>query len=147
MSHIEQGNYGTKHSGDAKADDSIRTAIEKRLDDSHFSCGAAESISKELSVSMEAVGEVADLMEVKIDKCQLGLFGYTRTKGTKRIMEPMENVDEALSTAIKGALQDGRLSCASAWEIAKELKVSRMDVCSAADAMEIKSSVCQLGTF
>ena len=68
-------------------------------------------------------------------------------EGVKRIMKPMENVGDALRDAITGALVSGKLTCQAAWEIAADLKVSRMDVCSAADALNIKTTSCQLGAF
>jgi hypothetical protein len=48
---------------------------------------------------------------------------------------------------IKTSLLDGKLPCATAFKIAKELKVSPREVGQAANAMSIKICNCQLGCF
>ena len=45
------------------------------------------------------------------------------------------------------SLVDGRLPCAGAFKIAKELKVSLREVGETADKLGIKISGCQLGCF
>jgi len=56
-------------------------------------------------------------------------------------------VEDELETKIKSSLVDGRLSCAVAFGIAKELKVSPRDVGDAADRLSVKICGCQLGCF
>ncbi len=56
-------------------------------------------------------------------------------------------VDSALEGAIRAALQEGRLPCRSAWEIAERLRVPKMDVSSACEALGLKVRPCQLGAF
>jgi len=52
-----------------------------------------------------------------------------------------------LETKIKSSLVNGRLPCAIAFRIAKELKVSPREVGEAANRMSVKISSCQLGCF
>lgn len=120
MSHIEQGNYRGKHDSDATVKDQITKAVEAKARDTRLSCAAASHISDDLGVPMEQVGQAADLLEVKVDKCQLGLFGYTQSKGKKRIMEPAKDVSPELEVAIRARLQSGKLPCTAQWEIAKD---------------------------
>jgi len=56
-------------------------------------------------------------------------------------------VEDELETKIKSALVDGRLPCAIAFRIAKEMKVSPRDVGKAADRLSVKLCACQLGCF
>jgi len=44
-------------------------------------------------------------------------------------------------------MNDEKLSCAAAWEIAGSLNISRTKVASACEAMGIKIKPCQLGAF
>ncbi len=145
--HINQGDYHGKHPSGTELDEQIAKAIKARAEDTRLSCRAGFHIAEDLGVTMEAVGRNADLLEIKVKKCQLGLFGYSKTKGKSRIMEPADTVAPELQEAIRSALEGGKLPCASAWEIASKHGISKMTVCAAADALKIKSSHCQLGAF
>jgi len=52
-----------------------------------------------------------------------------------------------LQKNIKSSLVNGKLPCAAAFKIAKELKVTPRDVGETANELEIKISACQLGCF
>ncbi|HET6477967.1 MAG TPA: hypothetical protein VFF92_02685 [Dehalococcoidales bacterium] len=56
-------------------------------------------------------------------------------------------MEDELETKIKSTLVDGRLPCAIAFRIAKELKVSPREVGDAANRLSVKISNCQLGCF
>ena len=56
-------------------------------------------------------------------------------------------MEDKLEEKIKSSLVDGRLTCAVAFKIAKELKVSPRDVGDAANRLSVKLSGCQLGCF
>ena len=56
-------------------------------------------------------------------------------------------METELEKKIKSSLVDGRLLCAVAFKIAKELKVSPSDVGEAANRLSVKISSCQLGCF
>jgi len=56
-------------------------------------------------------------------------------------------VEDKLEMKIKSSLVNGRLPCAVAFRIAKELKVSPRDVGNAANRLSVKISGCQLGCF
>ena len=55
--------------------------------------------------------------------------------------------DAELEARIKLSLIDGKLPCPVAFKIAKELKVSPMDVGRTANRLSIKIASCQLGCF
>lgn len=52
-----------------------------------------------------------------------------------------------LGEKMKASLVNGKLPCAVAFQIAKELKVSPRRVGETANKLEIKISQCQLGCF
>jgi len=56
-------------------------------------------------------------------------------------------VEDELETKIKSSLVDGRLPCAIAFRIAKELKVSPRGVGEVANRLSVKICNCQLGCF
>jgi hypothetical protein len=90
------------------------------------------------------VGKSADLLNLRLNKCQLGLFGY---QPNKKIVNPREEADRELKDAISGSLTEGKLTCKAAWDIASRLGVPKMTVSSACEAAGIKIAACQLGAF
>lgn len=129
-------------------DDRLSTAIRAALVDGQLPCEAAFRIAGELHVKPAQVGRAADVLGVRISRCQLGLFGYgPKAEGRHRIVQPLPEVPPALSEAIQARLREARLPCAVAWSIAKRLGMTRLEVSGAAEALQIRVSCCQLGCF
>jgi hypothetical protein len=133
-----------KHGPDAQPDSVIQNEILKRTHKDEIPCAVAFEIAKELQVSPDTVGMTADLINYRLVKCQLGLFGY---HSKKKIVTPQHTVTEDLKNAISEALVQGRLSCKNAWEIATRFNVHKMKISSACEAMGVKINFCQLGAF
>jgi hypothetical protein len=145
MTHSDAGRYAAKHAKGGSPDEKIVAALRAKIADGELACAAAERISGELGVAMAEVGRTADLLEVRIGHCQLGLFGYDAPGG--RTVRPAEGVEPGLEAAIRGRLSNGRLPCIAAWEIAAERKIPRLNVSSACETLKIKVKPCQLGAF
>ena len=128
---------------------SISDAIHEALADGHLPCAKAFVIARRLSVEPITVGQEADALDIRLSKCQLGLFGYgSKAEGTHRRVKPMENVPPRLAQAIRAALgPGGKLTCEAAWRVAKELHVSRQQVSDAAEGLGVRIISCQLGAF
>ena len=144
MTREDKGHYAKKHPSDRKIDEKLAEAVKGRVLEGKISCAAAFTIAGDLEVSPLEVGFTIDVLEIPLTKCQLGLFGYKSNKG---FVKSVESVSSALEDAIRGALVNNRLSCAAAWEIADRLSIGKMDVTAACNALKIKISSCQLGTF
>lgn len=142
--HRHKGEYSKKHKGQRKLNEKIVKALREKEKDGEIPCAVAHQIAKELDVSPKEVGYTMDMLEIAIVKCQLGLFGY---KPEKKIIKPAEKISEELKKEIEAELEDGKLSCKKAWEIAKRLGIGKMEVSSACEAMGIKIKECQLGAF
>jgi hypothetical protein len=56
-------------------------------------------------------------------------------------------VENELEKKVKSSLVEGKLPCAIAFKIAKELKVSPRSVGEAANRQSVKICNCQLGCF
>jgi hypothetical protein len=144
MTHEDKGKYHKKHPEGATVDDELRQEILNQVKNNSISCKKAEEIAKELGFGLEETGRAIDLLNINITKCQLGLFGYGETK---KVVQPAQEIAPALKESIEAALQDEKLSCAVAWEIAGKLNIPRMKVCAACEALEIRVKPCQLGAF
>jgi hypothetical protein len=144
MGRKDDGNYAKKHGPGAVVDPVLRDAILKQASEGKLPCALAFEVAKELGVLPEGVGEAADLLELRLIKCQIGLFGY---RPEKSIVKPAASVSPELEKAILAGLVNDRLPCKTAWDIAKESGIQKMKVSSACDALGIKIGPCQLGAF
>jgi hypothetical protein len=138
--------FAAKHGQDAErgVDAAVRDRLEKEAHEGTLSCAAAFKLAADLNRPPAEIGRAADLLDIRLVKCQLGLFGYAPEK---RIVRPAAAVDPALEEAIRGDLQDGRLACRRAWALAKRFRLPRMAVSAACEALGIKIKPCQLGAF
>lgn len=144
MTHEDAGHYGAKHPG-GKIVPAIADEIREKEKDGLVSCSAAHAIAKRQACSPKVVGMNIDLLEKRICKCQLGLFGYGAKKA--KAFEASSTVAHDLEMAIRDSVVDGRITCKDAWDVAQKLNLKKMDISSACEAMEIKIAHCQLGAF
>ena len=144
MTHSDAGRYAAKHAPGASPDEKIAGAVREKAAKGELPCAEAERIGATLGVKLEEVGRTLDLLELRIGRCQLGLFGYGPER---KAVQPAVSVAPDLVDAIRGQLADGRLPCKAAWEIAAERKVARMEVSSACETLKIRIKPCQLGAF
>ncbi len=144
MAHEDAGHYGAKHPG-GTVDEAIADEIRNREKEDRITCAAAHEIAREQGCSPEIVGTNIDLLEKRICKCQLGLYGYGANKG--KAVEASLPVERDLEAAIRDAMDGDGITCEAAWDVAKRLNLPKMDVSCACEALEIKVCKCQLGAF
>jgi hypothetical protein len=136
--------FSEKHASDVHLNQQVKEKILDKAKNGEIACAVAFQIAEELGVSPAEIGKAMDLLELKLAKCQLGLFGY---KPEKKIVKPKQPDDQNLEKVLRGALVDGKLSCRDAWDIALKFKISKMSVSAACEAVNIKIKPCQLGAF
>jgi hypothetical protein len=144
MTKQNEKHYANKHEQDLKINPEIAEMIRSRVTEGKLPCAVAFSIAKDLGVKAAEVGITLDLLEIKISKCQLGIFGYGKVE---KIVKPMQHISEAHKEVIRAGLTEGKLPCKKAWECAEKLRIGKMDITSACEKMGIKISSCQLGAF
>jgi hypothetical protein len=123
----------------------IAAQIKESLTKGKLLCASAFKIARRLEVSPQQVGEMANELNVKISRCQLGLFGYGSNEG--KALGSAQEVGEGLEARIRDRVVEGELPCATAWDIARELTMKRIDVAKAAESLGIRITQCQLGCF
>jgi hypothetical protein len=143
MSHKDKSSYAKKHSPGLKLNPTIAEAVKQAAAGDKIACASAFKVAGKLKVPPGEVGVTIDLLEIRVFKCQLGLFGY----GTSKKVVPAETVSPALEAVIRDSLVKGKLPCASAWEMAEKLNITKREIASACEALKIKISSCQLGGF
>ena len=144
MTHEDAGHYSTKHSAGSSPDPAIAAALASEADERRITCVGAFKAAEGLGVAPSEVGRTADLLEYRIVRCQLGLFGYAPDK---KVVKPAGEVTGELRDRLDAAVADGVVDCASAFEIAETLGLPKITVSAACESLGIKIVDCQLGAF
>jgi len=144
MTHEDAGHYSAKHSAGSSPDPAIAAALANAADEHRITCVGAFKVAEGLRVAPSEVGKAADLLEYRIVRCQLGLFGYAPDK---KVVKPAGEVTGELRDRLDAVVADGEVDCASAFEIAETLGLPKMAVAAACESVGIKIINCQLGAF
>jgi len=121
----------------------IVNILRKSALDNKITCAGAFDICNKNTVFPDIAGLTMNQYKLKITHCQLGLFGYQEGK---KIPE-CEIVSEKLEGRISEYIENGKLPCAAAWNIASEMNIKKPEVASACEKLGIKINKCQLGAF
>lgn len=143
MTHEHEGHYSSKHPADAAFDPALAAAIREKQEAGCVACASAFTVAREHEISPAEVGKTIDLLDLRLVKCQLGLFGYPDNKA----VTPADTIPSPLQAAIQSRSDEGRLSCRACWEIAEAQHLPKMTVSAACEALGIKIKPCQLGAF
>jgi hypothetical protein len=120
----------------------LTEAIKTSLADGYLPCTTAFEIAKKFKTAPSVVGNAADDMGIRVTDCRLGCF-----KVDKTVQKSTKNIKPEITGAVESENARSPLTCASAFGLAKRLKVSTMEIADAANAAHIKFRNCQLGCF
>ncbi|MCD6292537.1 MAG: hypothetical protein J7M09_03655 [Deltaproteobacteria bacterium] len=143
MTHLDTGNYAAKHS-DSTLPEGLKEKLLNVVNNNKLNCAKAHQLAEETGFSPAEVGRTADLLEIRLSGCQLGLFGQNREKSIPEATSP-PNLE--LREALLNALKDESLPCLTAWQIADRFKLKKNEIATACETLKIKISPCQLGAF
>ncbi|MBW1713310.1 MAG: hypothetical protein JRJ59_09215 [Deltaproteobacteria bacterium] len=144
MTREDAGHYAAKHKDNRELNPALAEAVQKRAVKTEMACAVAFQTAEETGNSPAEVGRTLDLLEIKIVKCQLGLFGFEPQSGK---VKPAEQISAELKEALLSGLKEGRVPCAECWAIAARLNLTKMAVARACDKLGLKIGHCQLGVF
>ncbi len=147
MTHEDAGKYAAKHPPGTTLNEKIVQAIQEKSPGGALACGIGEKISKALDVEISEVGITADLLEMKIKKCQLGLFGWGEKPNHGKDIHAADSVSVEMKSALEEAAENGVVTCAAIWTLADRLGAKRKEVSAACDTLKLKIRGCQLGAF
>lgn len=129
-------------------DSEIENAIRDHLVDGHLSCAHAHAIARAHNVLPALIGHTVDALNIRLTRCQLGLFGYPHKKGWAASGVTELPTPERFVKALKEAAGDeNKITCLALWQLAAEYKVSRMQAGYLADGHNIQIMHCQIGAF
>lgn len=142
---LDRKKFSKKHEPGAAVSTEIEAAVRQQAKDASLPCAVAFDIALKLGATPAEIGRTVDLMEYRLVKCQMGLFGY-KDKG--KIASPLADPpDDALASAVKTAANDDRLACRDAWEIAARFGIPKLQMGRACETLGVKVKPCQLGAF
>ena len=143
--HQDEGHYAGKHPEGAELDKRAEKAVADRVKNNRISCRAAHKAAEETGLSPEIIGRTLDLLEIRINGCQLGLFGKKSDREKAGVIMP----DEAgrLKEAVTEASDNKRISCLDLWKAADRAGSSRINAAAVCEEEGIKIHSCQLGAF
>lgn len=144
MTHYDAGHYAGKHPEGTVVHAEAARLIRESAADGTLTCARAHAIADSLGITPAQIGIAMDLCEVRLIRCQLGLFGHTPKN---RIIQPAAAVSEELRDMLERMAPERRISCAAVWQAAHRLGISRREVAAACEARDIKIGPCQLGAF
>lgn len=144
MSCAREGHYQAKHPAGTMPNPAVAEALKQVAAEGRITCEQAHALARKLRVVPPEVGKTADLLELRIAQCQLGLFGY---EPEKKIARALETVPEDLRQEIERRAADGKIACASCWQVADIVGTDRLTVGSACETLGVKVVRCQLGAF
>jgi len=143
--HQDEGHYAGKHPEGTKLNERAAEALTMRVKNERISCRAAHEAASEAGITPEAAGKALDLMEVRINGCQLGLFGHKSDHGKADLNLP-ENAEKLVRAVVSRADENG-ISCKLLWEAAADAVGSRVHAAAVCEEQGIKIHSCQLGAF
>jgi hypothetical protein len=145
MTHEYEGHYSAKHAPNAELNRGLAKILTDRCRDGRLTCASAFVIAKNTGASPSEIGRTADLLEIKVTACQLGLFGYG--KGKRNMAKLQEVVPAEVEQALRDGLVNGRLPCKVAWDIACRFGLPKPKITAVCERLKIRLGPCQLGTF
>ncbi len=143
MTHLDTGNYAAKHDSQIVPEE-LKQQVTSAADNRRLSCAKAHQLAQTTGFSPAEVGKTADLLELRLTGCQLGLFGQSREKKIATAPSPPS---QELQEALQQALKEQKLPCLEAWQIATRFNLKKTEVSAACETLNIKISPCQLGAF
>jgi hypothetical protein len=147
MTHKDAGKYSSKHRSGTIINEQVARMVREKSPGGEIACVTCEKISKELEVDISEVGITVDILEIKIKKCQLGLFGYGKKPNHGKDIQAADSVSDEMKCAIEEAAENGKVTCVALWTIADRLGTKRKEVSAACETLKLKIRECQLGTF
>lgn len=145
-SHDPNIKFAEKHAEAAEPNPVLKQllSMRPRTDKKELSCALAMQLGKSAKVSPAEVGRTLDILEYRINLCQLGLFGHKPVSRILAAGKPGEEIAKAIKAAITS---EGTIACSTIWELAKTFKLPKMTMASYCLYLKAKIKPCQLNAF
>jgi hypothetical protein len=128
----------------SQIDQRLLEIIKERLQSGKLPCAVAFDVAKNYNTGTQTIGQTVNAANIRLCKCQLGLFGYSPEN---KIIKSLDTVEPELEQAINETKKENVIQCSQIWEIAKKLGMRKLHVSCACETLKLKIKGCQLGAF
>ena len=122
----------------------LESVVKASLKDGYLSCPVAWRIARKFNVTKTTIGVIADRLGIRITNCQLGCFKIEKTPYDNSYYS---NSDGEICNILKELHETDQLTCAKAFELARQFNLKSMVIADKVNAMGLKIRGCQLGCF
>ena len=122
----------------------LEDTVKASLKDGYLSCPVAWKIAKEANVPKVAIGEITDILGIRITNCQIGFFKIEKTPYDNSVHK---NMDGEIITMLETLKDNNQLTCAKVFDLARQFKLKPMVIANEANVRDLKIHGCQLGCF
>lgn len=124
----------------------LKHELERATKRNRISCAAALATAFRCGITPAEVGRALDEAEIRIELCQLGLFGFG-SGGEKQLLIP-DTIPAGVETWIRGCVEaKGHVTCAEIFAKGKAECLARALLAGACETLGVKIRSCQLGAF
>ncbi len=145
MAHQDEGHYSKKHTSQEKPHAEAAEKIRRVLKGDSLPCAAAFSIAAECDISADEMGKTLDLLEVRLSRCQCGMFGYPEPD--KKRIKALTEMPPGLEDEIRQAVYNDAVPCVDVWKMAEKLNISKLIAACGCETLGFRIKPCQLGSF
>ena len=127
----------------------ILAAVVAASNKGFLSCAAVHALAEKTGSTPLAIGDIVNSeSELRLYRCQLGLFGFgPKSEGKHKIVLAAKNPSPEIAEAIQRVVVNGAVPCAALWAIADQFEYPRLGIANIVEALGLKVSPCQLGCF
>ena len=122
----------------------LESVVKASLKDGYLSCPVAWGIARKFNVTKTTIGVIADRLGIRITNCQLGYFKIEKTPYDN---SSYSNIDGEICNILKELHETDQLTCAKAFELARQFNLKPIVIANEVNAMGLKIRGCQLGCF
>jgi hypothetical protein len=126
--------------------ETIESAVLSTLRDGRLPCSFAFGLADKHGWTLAQIGVEVDKLDVRISRCQLGLFGYDSFR-QKGLVQPLAEVPGDVTVSLHAAAIDSQIVCVALWRIAEDHGLPRLAIACAAETLKLRVTPCQLGCF
>ncbi len=133
---------------DVVVGDHAKTLLLEKSRSNTMACAMAFNCADTLNQTRQKTGIFLDKLHIRLEKCQLGLFGHggDQKKG-KKFLELTDSESIKIKSIIEGNVKEGILTCPEIWDLAEKSGMGRMKISTYCEKSGIKIKGCQLGAF
>jgi len=125
-------------------DGQLEEAVTSSLVNGYLPCAVALKLAERLNVEASVVGDTVERLGLRISDCQLGCFKLEKARHEDL---DEKNFSRELIEAIKSSTVEGRLACATAHQLSRDIRTGLRETGDAATKLKVKVSHCQLNCF